>query len=190
MAPSDDEGGRMQPIFESWTGIGRTVLVGTLGYIGLVVLLRMSGKRTLSKMNAFDLVVTVALGSTLATITLAKNVALVEGLTAYAVLIGLQFSLAGLSVRVDAVNRLVKSEPRLLLYHGHLLPTAMRRERVVEAEVIAALRHQAVASIEAADAVVLETNGTLTVIHAGHGTGRSTLNDVAGSDRSHHGYHG
>ena len=52
-------------LFQGWAGIGRTLLVGTLAYATLVLFLRISGKRTLSKLNAFDLVVTVALGSTL-----------------------------------------------------------------------------------------------------------------------------
>ena len=48
--------------FESWFGLVRVVVVGTATYAALIVLLRVSGKRSLSKMNAFDLVVTVALG--------------------------------------------------------------------------------------------------------------------------------
>ncbi|RMD68975.1 MAG: DUF421 domain-containing protein, partial [Cyanobacteria bacterium J149] len=47
--------------FETWSGLGRVLIVGVLAYAGLIVLLRFSGKRTLSKMNAFDLIVTVAL---------------------------------------------------------------------------------------------------------------------------------
>lgn len=62
--------------FNAWSDIGRVLVVGGLAYAGLVLLLRLTGKRTLSKMNAFDLVVTVALGSTLATILLSKDVAL------------------------------------------------------------------------------------------------------------------
>lgn len=84
----------------------------------MVLLLRVSGKRTLTKMNAFDLVVTVALGSTLATVLLTKSVALAEGLTAFVLLIFLQFVLTWLSVRSRAVSRLVKSEPTLLVYQG------------------------------------------------------------------------
>ena len=57
-------------LFDSWAGLGRTLLVGPLAYVALVLLLRISGKRTLTKLNAFDLVVTVALGSTLATVQL------------------------------------------------------------------------------------------------------------------------
>ena len=56
--------------FQGWEGILRTVIVGILGYVTLVAFLRISGKRTLAKLNAFDLVVTVALGSTLAVIFL------------------------------------------------------------------------------------------------------------------------
>ena len=84
----------------------------------VLLLLRVSGKRTLTRMNAFDLVVTVALGSTLATVLLIKSVALAEGLTAFMLLIFLQFVLTWLSVRSRAVSRLVKSEPTLLVYQG------------------------------------------------------------------------
>src|SRR5688500_12117448 len=135
----------MSVLFNSWSGIGRTIVAGVLAYLALVVLLRVSGKRTLSKMNAFDLVVTVALGSTLATIVLSKDVALAAGMAAYAVLIAMQFVIAWRSVRSKAVSRLVKSEPRRLVYQGRFLRDAMRRERVVEAEVLAALRNQGVA---------------------------------------------
>ena len=84
----------------------------------VLLLLRVSGKRTLTKMNAFDLVVTVALGSTLATVLLTKSVALAEGLTAFVLLIFLQFVLTWLFVRSQAASRLVKSEPTLLAYQG------------------------------------------------------------------------
>ena len=47
--------------FSGWDGLLRTLVVGVLAYVVLVGFLRLSGKRTLSKMNAFDLVVTVAL---------------------------------------------------------------------------------------------------------------------------------
>lgn len=75
--------------FDNWLGLVRILVVGTLAYLALVMLLRVPGKRTLSKMNAFDFVVTVALGSTLATVLLSETVALVEGVTAFMLLIGL-----------------------------------------------------------------------------------------------------
>ena len=68
--------------FDDWSDIVRVLIVGTAAYVGLVALLRISGKRTLAKLNAFDLVVTVAFGSTLATILLSSDVSYAEGVTA------------------------------------------------------------------------------------------------------------
>jgi uncharacterized membrane protein YcaP (DUF421 family) len=151
-------------VFNGWTGLFRVVIVGTLAYVALVLLLRISGKRTLSKMNAFDLVVTVALGSTLATVILSKDVALAEGVVAFALLVGLQFGITWLSVRSATVSQLIKAEPTLLLYQGHLLPEPMRRMRVLEAEVHAAVREQGIATLADVEAVVLETDGSFAVV--------------------------
>ena len=151
--------------FDGWEGVWRTVVVGICAYVVLVVSLRVSGKRTLSKMNAFDFVVTVALGSTLASILLSKDVALAEGMTAFAVLICLQFVIAWLSVRSKTVQRMVKSEPTMLLYHGQFLEDALRRERVAKEEVRSAIRSQGIAALDAVEAVVLETDGTFSVVH-------------------------
>jgi uncharacterized membrane protein YcaP (DUF421 family) len=150
--------------FDDWVGLGRVVVVGTLAYVALVGLLRVSGKRTLSKMNAFDLVVTVALGSTLATITLSRDVALIEGMVAFALLIGLQFVITWLSVRPATVNGLVKSDPSLLFFRGQFLRGAMRQARVVENEILAAVRAQGSASLDEIEAVILETDGSFTAV--------------------------
>ncbi|WP_431266945.1 DUF421 domain-containing protein [Dankookia sp. P2] len=159
--------------FESWSSLLRVVIVGTLAYVALVVLLRISGKRTLAKLNAFDLVVTVALGSTLATVLLNRSVALAEGVVAFLLLAGLQWLVAYGSVRSARFDALVKSEPTLLLHRGHFLDAAMRGQRVTREEVVTALRTSGLAGPEHATAVVLETDGSLSVLpHAATGDGR------------------
>ena len=75
---------------EDWSGLLRVLVVGTLAYAGLIIVLRVTGKRTLSKMNAFDFVVTVALGSALASTMLTESLPLAEGLTGMALLVLLQ----------------------------------------------------------------------------------------------------
>ncbi|MCH6230433.1 DUF421 domain-containing protein [Microbacterium sp. CFH 31415] len=149
--------------FQDWGGLIRTVLVGILACAALIALLRFSGKRTLSKMNAFDLVVTVALGSTLATILLSEDVALAEGIVAFSVLIGMQFGIAWLSVRSKRVGRLVKSGPRILVLRGRLL-------RV--------------------ETVILETDGSFAVIHRTDGGDLRALRDLSGYHRDEHGANG
>ena len=151
--------------FDSWSDLGRLVVVGPLAYLALVAVLRVSGARTLSKLNAFDLVVTVALGSTLATVLLSTDVSLSEGLVALVVLIALQYVVSWTSSRWPAVEGVVKSEPVLLYRHGFLDP-AMRRARVTQDEVRQAARSAGRASLTEVSAVVLETDGTLSVLGA------------------------
>jgi len=154
-------------LFKGWESIGRVIVGGVLAYTGLLVFLRISGKRTLSKMNAFDLVITVALGSTFSTIIISRQTGVADGLTALALLIALQYSVSWLSVRWSWFRQLVKSEPTLLVHQGQYLTGALRRERVSAGEVLAALRSSGVARLEDVTAVVLETDGSFTVIQSG-----------------------
>ncbi len=151
-------------LFDGWSGPLCILIVGTLAYVGLIVLLRATGKRTLSKMNAFDLIVTVALGSTLATILLDSGVPLVDGLTDLGLLVTLQYMITWGSVRSAVLRGFVKSEPTQLVRDGHCLPEAMRRARVTRDEVDAALRQHGGGDISAVKLIVLETDGSLSVV--------------------------
>lgn len=164
--------------FDGWVGLFRTLLIGVLAYILLVVFLRVSGRRTLSKMNAFDLVVTVALGSTLATVLLNKNIALAEGALAFALLIGLQFAVTWSSVRASWVRRLVTGDPVLLVYRGEILHASRIRARVTEDEIRSAVRAAGLAALGDVEAVVLETDGAFSVVKQGVGAGASSLEGV------------
>jgi len=161
--------------FSGWDVLVRTLVVGVLAYVAVVVFLRVSGRRTLSKMNAFDLVVTVALGSTLATVLLDRSVSLAEGALALGLLIAMQFAVTWTSVRVAWVRRVVTGEPALLLYEGVALPAALRRARVTDDELCSAVRAAGVATLDQVQAVVLETDGSFSVIRPGRGAGASSL---------------
>lgn len=150
--------------FDSWMRLGRILIVGALAYGALILLLRVSGKRTLSKMNAFDFIITVAMGSTLATILLSPDVTLSEGILALALLIALQFIITWASVRSSRVKKLVTSEPALLLFRGEFLDKAMRRERITEGEVRASVREAGGERLDSVQAVVLETDGSLSIL--------------------------
>lgn len=156
-------------LFDDWYGLLRVLIVGTSAYVGLVALLRFTGKRTLSKMNAFDLIVTVALGSTLATVLLSSDVALAEGMLALTLLCTLQYAVAYVSTRSPRFQALIKAEPSLLHFRGQFLSGAMRRERVSEEEILAAIRARGIADPAGVDAVVLETGGSFSVVSSGEG---------------------
>lgn len=165
--------------FDSIYDLWRIGVVGALTYAVLICILRLSGKRTLAKMNAFDLVVTVALGSTLATILLSREVSLSEGVVALAVLVGLQLVATWLAARSRLLEDLIKSSPSMLLRDGQLLDAALRRQRVTENEVYQAVRSQGIGDLGDVAAVVLETDGSFSVIPRQQAGSRSALANVA-----------
>ena len=168
--------------FEDWSGIGVLVLIAAAAYAWLVLVLRVSGKRTLSKLNAFDLVVTVALGSTLSTVVLSRDTPLVEGLVALALLAALQVAVS-LASRWRRVARLVRSQPRALVSRGVVDAAALAEERLTEAELCQIARQHGHGSFEAVDLMVLESDGSVSVI-AERGTG-SALRGVRGASLEH-----
>lgn len=151
-------------IFQNWSGIVRTLLVGSLAYATLVLLLRISGKRTLAKLNAFDLVVTVALGSTLSAIILQESIALAEGATALALLILLQFLVTFWSVRSARFASALRSDPTLLVRGGQFCSDAMKGERITRGEALSAVRAAGGGDIADVDLLILESDGTLSVV--------------------------
>jgi uncharacterized membrane protein YcaP (DUF421 family) len=172
--------------FDDWASIGRVFGVGVVAYGALVLVLRLSGKRTLAKMNAFDFVVTVALGSALSTILLSPDIALAEGVAAIALLCGAQYVVAWLSTRTVLVRRMVKSRSVLVLRDGRFIDAALRRERLTPSEVRQAIRAGGNGAVEDIAAVVLETDGTLSVIPGAAVGSGSALCDVDGRSAEVH----
>lgn len=166
--------------FAGWEGIIRAVAVGVPAYVALVFILRISGKRSLAQMNAFDLIVTVSLGSTLATMLLSKSVALAEGITALALLLFLQFTITWLSVRFTPFRKLVRSEPSLL-YHNHVfIDEAMKRQRVSRDEVLQIVRSKGMTNMSEVGSVIMETSGSFSVLPESQGDPVMLLSGVAG----------
>lgn len=150
--------------YDDTSGLVRVLVVGTLAYLWLIAVLRVSGKRTLAQLNAFDFIVTVALGSTLATVALSSSVAWSEGALALGLLVALQFVLAWSSVHVPGVRRAVTASPTVLLRDGRPDREALARQRVTEESLEQAVREAGIGGMELVAAVVLEGNGTMSVI--------------------------
>lgn len=150
--------------FDSWSDVVRVVCVGAAAYVFLIVTLRASGKRTLSQMNAFDFVVTVALGSTLATILLSADVSWTEGAAALALLAALQFVVAWSSTRWHPFRRAVTARPAIVVAAGAVVPDALRESRLTESQVMQAVRSGGYGDLALVSAVILEPNGMLSVI--------------------------
>ncbi|WP_150309187.1 DUF421 domain-containing protein [Planctomonas psychrotolerans] len=168
--------------FDTWSDILRILILGTAAYVTLMLLLRLTGKRTLSQLNAFDFIVTVALGSTLATILLSDTVSWADGATALALLVVLQLIVAGLSSRRERVRRVITAEPQLLLQDGMMITHALKSTRVTESEIRQVIRASGYGDLDSIAAVVLETNGKFSVIP---GSQRGTGSALTGVKNAH-----
>ena len=164
--------------FNSWEHLCRTAVIGLFAYLGLILMLRFAGSRTLSQLNAFDLIVTVALGSTLSTVILNKDISLADGLFALALLILFQFTVSIVSVRSGSMRFLIKTEPRLLFYKGKFVKDALKDCRITKEEILQMIRSQGKGKIKSVDAVVLESNGRFSVIKSLEKKGTSVLSNV------------
>ena len=157
-----------------------TIILGTIAYVAIIIMLRASGKRTLSKWNSFDFVVTIAFGSILSSILLSTKDSFGTGILGFGLLVLFQYILTWISARSSLVQKLVKSEPTLLLYKGKFQDDVLKRERVAVGEILAALRANGIGAIEDADAVILETDGSFSVVTDLNNSSASAMKDVRG----------
>lgn len=163
----DGRGGRRMQgplFFAGWESIGRIVLLAACTYVGLVAALRLLGEQALAKMSAYDLIITIALGSIVAAIPLSKDVTLTDGAAVLATYLGLQAMTRWGTQRWREVERAVKTKPRVVLWDGELVPRQIRLAQVTEAEIRSAARMAGYASLGDLLAIVLENDGSWSVV--------------------------
>ena len=168
-------------LFDGWKALGATLIAAPLLYALVVVGVRLSGKRTTGQMNNFDWIVTVAIGSITASGIVIDKVSVAEAGLAITLLLGMQWSLTKLTQRSRRADQAVKAAPRLLVLDGVILDEALSDERVTRDEVMAKLRGQGIARLSEVGAVILENDGTFSVLHRQE-TDRGTDDDVLPED--------
>ena len=157
----------MDKVVFYWSGfepIARIFVVGILAYIAIVIFLRISGKRTLARMTAFDFVITVAIGSAFGRILTAKTVALSEAIAAFLLLVLLQYLVSLLSLHWKSFGTILTAQPTLLFYNGHFIQKNMRRARIKEDHIFAAARKKGFSTLSHVEAIILESNGSFSVL--------------------------
>ncbi|GAA5047347.1 hypothetical protein GCM10023208_03610 [Erythrobacter westpacificensis] len=152
-------------LFEtSWAQLGEVALAAVLAYLAIILIVRVNGSRTTSQLNSFDWIINVMIGSLAASGVLLEDVSLLAALVAIVVLTGLQFLLTWITRKSSTAEAVVKQEPVLLTHKGQFLEQAMTKTRISKDEIMTALRGNGMTSVRDANWVVLETNGTLSVI--------------------------
>lgn len=139
------------------------VVGGTAALYGAVlVLVRVAGRRTLAQISAYDALVTIALGSVVATAALPARASVIDAVVVIVTLLVLQTLLGWLRQRFPLVQRLTDFAPMPILRSGqsHLSTSPWSAQLTVD-ELASRLRQQGITDLSAVDLVVLEPDGKL-----------------------------
>jgi len=149
--------------------IAKGFLLSTFGLVWIVLLVRVVGLRSFSKMTNFDFVMTVGMGSLLAGASQSSNWAgLLQTMVAMASLFAVQYFVSKMRQHSDQFEKLVQNTPVLLMKDGAILHDALRATRVAEDDLVAKLREANALDLSKIRAVVLETTGDISVLHGDH----------------------
>lgn len=166
----------------TWSGAARIVASGIAIFLWLLLITRVTGLRTFSKMASVDFAVTIASGAVLATTITSSSTTVAQGAVALAVLFGIQ-ALVAMLRRNQAASKVLENTPRLLMAGGRFLHDGLRRSRVSIDDVKAKLREANVLRYDQVQAVVLETTGDISVLHGAGPVDLDLLSGVEGVDR-------
>ncbi|MEM7566108.1 MAG: YetF domain-containing protein [Pseudomonadota bacterium] len=148
----------------SWSAVGWGVVSAVVIYAAIIALTRLAGLRSLASMSAYDMAMTVAIGSTLASAVASPSPQIVHTLITLAVLFAAQIVVARLRLSGKMAARLIDNEPLLLVEDGRMLEANMAAARVTADDLRGQLRQKGVARLDGLAAVVLETTGGISVL--------------------------
>ena len=172
----------MSIFFNSWESLLRVLVTVLFAYPGLIIIMRVYGKRSLAKLNMFDFIITVALGSVFASIVVSENVTIMDGVIAFSLLLTAQFIVTWSAMNWSMFDKLIKSEPTIVFRDGEFIEKRMKDVRVTKEEILAEIRQKGIASLDDVYAVVMETNGMMSVLTHPENVSNSTLVGVQGAD--------
>lgn len=156
------------------------ILLGAIAILWVILLVRLSGLRSLAKMTGFDFVTTVAVGSLIATAGASDSWhAFAKALGAISALFLLQWLLAKWRAYSKFGQHVLGNEPVLLMEHGRFNEAALLGERIARADIYAKMRESGVLDPSTVRAVVLERTGDISILKEG------PLDDAILSDVSH-----
>ncbi|WP_373055769.1 DUF421 domain-containing protein [Zunongwangia sp. H14] len=148
-----------------WESIAAIAINAVGIYIAIIILTRISGKRSFSKMSSFDFAITVAIGSMVASTVLSKAVTISQGIAGLCLIYGMQMFVAFLR-RFKGVSNAVDNTPLLLMDGREILKENLKKAKVTEGDLRSKLREANVLNLSQVRAVIFEATGDISVLHS------------------------
>ena len=149
------------PVLPWWELLLRGIIV----YAFLLCLIRITGRRQTGMMTPFDFILLLILSNTVQNAMNGGDNSLGGGLFLAGTLIAINWMMLLLSRHYSLVHWALVGRPVFLVRDGDIQENVMHRERITHHELMSAMRQAGLANIEQVKDVILETNGTISVIH-------------------------
>jgi len=140
------------------------VLRAIVLYAFIVLVMRIIGRRELSSMSPFDLILLIILGDAIQQGLTQDDYSVTGAVIAVSTIATLQVFTSYLSYRSDKARKVLEGQPIVLVDHGKLVDENLRRERMTEDEVAEEMRSQQIGSLDEVEWAILESNGSLSFI--------------------------
>ena len=140
------------------------ILRSLVVYVGLLIGLRIMGKRELGQMTVFDLVVILLIANAVQNAMVGADTSLQGGLIAAAVLLLVNRAVSSLGYRWMFWGRLLEGSPTVLVQDGQYLESRLRKEGLEKSRIEMAMREHGIEGIDAVKLAVLETDGTISIV--------------------------
>ena len=150
-----------------WDASAATIIVISVIVIFLVLILitRIAGLRTFSKMTSFDFATTIAIGSILASVSISPSTSIGNGAVALIAIILFQVAFAYLQRYSKWFRKTATNAPILLMANGKIIEENLAKTNLHRSELIAKLREANVLKFDEVKAVVFESTGDVSVLH-------------------------
>jgi len=142
------------------------VLRSVIMFFAIFVITRVVGRRELSTMEPFDLILLIVTGDLAQQAVTQSDYSITGGLTVLATMALLTVALSYTSWKVPRLRPVLDGEPLVLVQDGEIIERNLRRERITVDELLAEARLQQVGSLDRVRFAVLETNGRISIIPA------------------------
>ena len=153
--------------FQGWQSISQIIILSVITYVAIVIILRLSGKRTLSSFNAFDFLISVTVGSISATTILSNQTKFFEGIAAIVTLVVLQYIVSKVKMHSKFFSKVIRSDPTLLYYDGQYISANLKKMRVTKEDILQEVRKSNGVTMDKVYAVILESNGKISAVTSG-----------------------
>jgi len=156
--------GQPNLLLESWQAVIRVAITSIVFYFLLIFILKFLGNRSIGNFSVYDFVATLTIGSVVSSTLVFSEITFLNGLFAVVIFLLLQYFVSRLTSKWPRLNRLLNPSPKIVFFKGEFKEKHMKKARINRDEIYAAIRLQANTTSDQIYAVILETNGSLSVV--------------------------